>query len=174
MKSKPHIIFIVLDTLRADKTFASFSNHKLTPFMEKLVEKSLYFTNCMANTVWTFPSHCMMFTGLYHSQIKEINNFKSLGYKIPTVTQILKENGYKTLCYTENSYISKIFQLTKGFDVIVNNYKKGFIWLYRNIQLKFILKVISNLEKKFLWHVSSKKLFSIWKYIKKKIEAFNT
>ncbi|TXT66916.1 MAG: hypothetical protein BAJALOKI1v1_240012 [Promethearchaeota archaeon] len=171
MKSKPHIILIVLDTLRADKTFGSFSNKKLTPFMEKLLEKSFYFTNCISNTVWTFPSHCTMFTGLYHSQIKEINTFSSLGYKIPTVTQILKENGYNTLCYTENSYISKIFQLTKGFDEIVNNYKKGFIWLYRNIRLKFLLESVNNFEKKVFRYIHSKKVFSIWKNIKRKIEA---
>jgi hypothetical protein len=171
MRKKPHIIFIVLDTLREDKTFSTFSNIDLTPFMRKLLNNSLYFKNCIANTVWTFPSHCTMFTGLNHSQIREISSFNYLGYKIPTVAQILKSSGYKTYCYTENSYISKIFQLTKGFDYVSNNYKKGFIWLKRNIKLKYLLKVLNYFENKIKPFIYSKKLTALWKKFREKIRG---
>jgi arylsulfatase A-like enzyme len=113
-----------------------------------------------------------MFTGLDHTQIKKISSFNSLGYKIPTVSEILKENGFETYCYTENSYISKIFQLTKGFDKIVNNFKKGFIWLKRNIKLKFLLRPIKSVERVIKRFIPFKKGKTIWKGIKEKVEAF--
>ncbi len=171
MRNKPHIIFIVLDTLRADKTFSTYSSIELTPFLKKLLKNSLNFRNCIANTVWTFPSHCSMFTGLNHSQIREISNFNSLGYKIPTATQILKNDGYKTYCYTENSYVSKIFQLTKGFEHILNNFKKGFIWLKRNIKLNYLFNLLNYFENIIKDHIYSKKLKVFWKIIRKKINA---
>ncbi|MHA1763224.1 MAG: sulfatase-like hydrolase/transferase, partial [Promethearchaeota archaeon] len=63
MSKPPHIIFIILDTLRADRVSYHEKNNTITPFLNKLIEHSLCFENCIANVPWTLPSHISMFTG---------------------------------------------------------------------------------------------------------------
>ncbi|MFX0142296.1 MAG: sulfatase-like hydrolase/transferase, partial [Candidatus Hodarchaeota archaeon] len=96
--SSPSIILIVLDALRADRVFSNYKNKIMTPTMKKLLENSIYFENCIANSTWTIPSHVNMFTGLYQTQKLLLNkNHKNLGNKIPILAEILKDLGYSTI-----------------------------------------------------------------------------
>ena len=91
---KPNIIFIVLDTLRADRVLQKQNNVELTPFIKGILKKSIYFENCIANSPWTLASHISMFTGLYPIQNRILeNNVYALNNKLPILTEILKKNG---------------------------------------------------------------------------------
>ncbi len=117
--NKPNIIFIVLDTLRADKVLQFNERKRLTPTIESLLSNSIYFENCITNSPWTLPSHISMFTGLYYSEVKNISsNYNFVSHKIPLITEILKNHGYSTVCFTENPFINKVFGLGRGFDKI--------------------------------------------------------
>ncbi len=116
---KPNIIFIVLDTLRADRVLQKQDNIELTPFIKNILKNSIYFENCIANSPWTFPSHLSMFTGLYPIQNRILgNNIYVLNNKLPILTEILKKMGYITACYTENPWINRRTGLLRGFDKI--------------------------------------------------------
>lgn len=113
----------------------------LMPFTKSIISNSIYFKNCIANSPWPLPSHYSMFTGLYPTQIKQISNgIKKLSVKIPILTEILKSMGYFTISSSENVHISQKFGLTRGFDVIINNWKLGvnFSRLSRKLFLFFI------------------------------------
>ena len=119
-----NIIFIVLDTLRADKVYSQYKSRNLVPTLSGLSENSLYLKNCIANSPWTYPSHISMFTGLYPSQVELLNsNPKKLTNKVPVLAEILRDLGYITVCYTENPWITKAFGLTRGFDYVYKNLK---------------------------------------------------
>ncbi len=120
--NKPSIIFIILDTLRSDRVFRKINNFDLTPFMEKIAKNSLFFSNCIANSPWTLPSHSSMFTGLYPSQNVYISGkVDILSDKVPILAEILKKVGYHTIAYTENPWISNSFGLIRGFEKYCNN-----------------------------------------------------
>lgn len=143
--ASPNIIFIVLDTLRADKVLSSYKNKNLTPTLMKLLNNSVYFENCVANSPWTLPSHISMFTGLYPTQHELISEDpKRISPKIPILTEILKKIGYTTYCYTENPWISKNFGLTRGFDKVFKKWKFSFIFRDR---FKLIDSLSEKLEK---------------------------
>jgi len=144
--SLPNIIFIVLDTLRADKVYSQYKDRNLVPTLSSLSENSIYFKKCIANSPWTYPSHVSMFTGLYPSQIDLLNNNpRRLNKKVPIITEILKDLGYYTICYTENPWISKNFGLTRGFNRV-----------YKKLKFTFIFK-----EK-----------FKFFDYVKKRLDKF--
>jgi len=119
--TQPNIIFIVLDTLRADKMLSNYNNINLTSFIKSLLKNSLYFENCISNSPWTLPSHISMFTGLYSTQNALISkDIEKVSNKIPVLTEILKDLGYYTMCFSENAFISKTYGLTRGFDKVFN------------------------------------------------------
>ncbi|MHA1253257.1 MAG: sulfatase family protein [Candidatus Helarchaeota archaeon] len=120
----PNIFFIILDSFRSDKCFYKFQNKELTPFLSKILNKSIYFKNCIAPSPWTLPSHASFFTGLYPSLHKCISPFSKLDNKIPTLAEILKNHGYYTICYSENTLINEQYRLTKGFDIVIPVWKK--------------------------------------------------
>ncbi|MHA1253032.1 MAG: sulfatase-like hydrolase/transferase [Candidatus Helarchaeota archaeon] len=118
----PNIILIILDCLRSDKLSKKYKNIELTPNINKLLDNSFIFTNCITNSPWTLPSHTTIFTNLYPSQHNMISTYsKPLDYKIPTIQEILKAFGYYTICYTENAFISKRFGLSRGFINYISN-----------------------------------------------------
>ncbi len=155
----PNIVFIILDTFRANKFLENCNKLKLTPFIKKLLNNSIIFKNCVANSPWTYPSHCSMFTGLYHSQnlILSRDIFR-LSNKVPILTEILKDCGYNTMCYTENVWISKRFGLTRGFNEVL---RVGPIAEKENILNRFYQNLYF-LEKSIKKRVKSKILLKIW------------
>ncbi len=168
----PNIIFIVLDTLRGDRIFSNYKNIELASNLKKLLNNSIYFENCIANAPWTLPSHMNMFTGLYQTQTSLVNNeLEKLSNRIPILTEILKDMGYSTFCFSENAFISKIYGLTRGFDIIKS------VWDWNPwIRLKYNLSLVIKLLKRFDSFLNNKTknrfLLKFWIHIRDRIENF--
>jgi len=60
-----NLIFISLDTLRADRMGFLGSRAGLTPNLDRIASKSLRFENAFTNAFFTTPSHMTIFTSLY-------------------------------------------------------------------------------------------------------------
>ena len=168
--TKPNIVFIILDTLRADRIKSNYSENSLTPFLSSLLPNSIYFENCISNTPWTLPSHISMFTGLYPTQTTLISKkVDRISNKTPILTEILKDIGYFTCCFTENAFISKTFSLTRGFDKVFNVWDWN-PWLREKYILsKFIIflnKVDLVLKKKLKFKI----ILKLWTYFKERCE----
>lgn len=126
MISRPHIVLIVMDTARASN-FSCYGYNKATsPHIDKIAEEGVLFANAISPSPWTLPSHVSMFTGLYPSEhgltedkILEGKNIYGLSKKhafphfLPT---LLKNEGYRTLGFSNNPWVSHNFGFDKGFD----------------------------------------------------------
>ncbi|MFW9972889.1 MAG: sulfatase-like hydrolase/transferase [Candidatus Odinarchaeota archaeon] len=147
-----NIIVIILDAFRADKILSKYENIYLTPFINKLLEKSIYFNNCIANSTWTLPSHFTMFSGLYeHQNYNLTNSIYELSKKIPLLPEILKDLGYFTFLYTENPHITKEAGLFRGFDINFLNWDL----LFKDNILDKVDRYVKAILKKGFW-------FSFW------------
>ena len=125
---KKNIVLLVIDSLRiSDISSLGLNNRDLTPNIDYLIKNSLVFKNTIANSPWTLPSHTNFFTGLYTSEHRVIGQNDRLDPKIPCVTQILKDLGYFTICLTQNPFISKVFGLTRGFDIYMEDFEDNFV-----------------------------------------------
>lgn len=128
----PHIILIVLDTVRANH-LSIYGDGGETPNLEELSKDSLVFENCIATSSWTIPAHASLFTGLYpieHGTLGTSNmelKKSKFGFPLPpplsknflTLAEIFKDNGYFTPAFIANNALkTPEYQLTQGFHVL--------------------------------------------------------
>jgi len=126
-----NVVLIVIDTLRADHLPFNGYRKNTAPFLNELSKKSIVFKHAFSASSWTSPATASIFTSLYPFQhgvlmgllaikhAKEINpNIKvnKIPEKITTITEVLKENGYKTYGISDNLNIGKYQGFTQGFD----------------------------------------------------------
>ena len=165
-----NIVFIVLDTLRADRVLSEYKNKNLTPNINNLLKNSIYFENCIANSPWTLPSHISMFTGLYPTETTLISKkVDRISNKTPLLTEILKDMGYFTVCFSENAFISKIYGLSRGFDEILNVWDWN-PWIKEKYKLSQFFKLLNKFNLFLKKKIKSKLFLKIWAYINNRTE----
>lgn len=113
----PNVVFFVLDTARArDVTPYADSDLKTMPFFDKFASRNIFFEQCISTAPWTLPAHASMFTGLAPSQ-HGVNSWEdSLSEETETLATRLRSADYQTVGITNNSWVSDLFGLSKGFD----------------------------------------------------------
>ncbi len=91
-KRKPNILFLVIDSLRADRIFNDTKTTK-TPTIDKLRKNGIYFSQAISTSDVTGTSMGCFFSGVYpfESGITETKVDSTLF----TLINILKKNGYK-------------------------------------------------------------------------------
>lgn len=125
-KPRPHVVLIVLDTLRADH-LPFYGYHKNTaPFLLELSFHSIVFENVFSASSYTAPATASIFTSLYPFQHGVFTGFfaskrkkielNRIPERIKTITEILKENGYKTYGVADNINICPEEGFSQGFD----------------------------------------------------------
>ena len=65
--TRPNILFLMIDTLRADHVGACGYNKATTPNVDRLAREGVRFANFHAAAPWTMPSIMTMFTSLHPS-----------------------------------------------------------------------------------------------------------
>lgn len=131
----PTAIFVVLDTMRADRTSLCGYAHSTTPKLEELVDRGAsYACSSHAPSTWTLPSHATFFTGLgpEDHQAGSGGNTKGmtwgsvtpLGPRWPTLAEEMTARGYQTLLLSGNPVVGERMGLTRGFDhsVVARSY----------------------------------------------------
>jgi choline-sulfatase len=94
--SRPNIILITLDTVRADRMGFLGSKLGLTPNLDSLSQQSVVFERAYSQVPFTYPSHATILTGTY-PQFHHVNDFGvPLAKNLPDLPDILKAHGYKT------------------------------------------------------------------------------
>lgn len=126
--SQPTYIFLVtLDTTRADYIDYSLSGNILTPHLAELAFQGEYFENAYALIPITLPSHASMFYSLPPHWLKIYNNGQIQKVSWPSVTQLLKGNGFATGAVISLGVLKTEFGLDKGFDRYIENFNP-YLW----------------------------------------------
>ncbi len=112
----PNVLFIVLDTTRADHLSLYGHDKPTTPFLDAWAKEALVFEDCQSVASTTVPSHASMFTGLLPSTHRNDNMYPLLEDKRDTLAEILKRNGYASFLFSANPFISKDNNFDQGFD----------------------------------------------------------
>jgi len=111
------VVFIRLDTLRADSLEAYGGDTAWMPKLNRLAAESWLFTEVLADTSWTYPSVASFFTG----QRPEEHGAIYWGFEISadsvTLAEVLKNRGYETAAFIANTGVSAASGFNRGFDV---------------------------------------------------------
>jgi arylsulfatase A-like enzyme len=111
----PHVLWIVLDTVRPDRMSGYGHSRQTTPFLEQWERHAVTFDHAVANGMWTVPSHASMFTGLSVREHGVDHANLRLADDVATVADVLAANGYATASFSNNPWISRETNLAKGF-----------------------------------------------------------
>ena len=117
---KPNILFIVIDSLRADKSYGD-TRKCITPNLDKMIKNGTYFTQAISPSDATILSIRSIFTGLLPFKTGTVKNEKINSVsneKIPTITSILKKSGYQIF-----GKVPSLISLDSMYSDFVNNDK---------------------------------------------------
>lgn len=120
--NKPHnIIVLVADSLRYDSVHAPGRRSPLLggPLNNGLPYTSAHasrFTQARSGGCWTLPATASLFTGLMPHEHGADAQSRGLNPKVPTLAELLREQGYSTHQITANVATTEIFGLDRGFD----------------------------------------------------------
>jgi len=120
--SRPDVVLIVMDTVRADHLSMYGYPLDTTPNLKKLALDSTIYTHTSAASDITLTSHASLFTGMYPSWHgaycrPEATYGAAVSKQYPTMTEILSAHGYHTVGVAANLYLRADFGLQRGFDV---------------------------------------------------------
>jgi len=112
-----NVLFITLDTTRADRLGCYGYEGAGTPHMDSLAAGGVKFVQTYSSVPLTLPSHCSIFTGTYPLYHRVHNNgFYYLGEEHVTLAEVLKKNGYKTAAFVSSFTVDSRFGLDQGFE----------------------------------------------------------
>lgn len=124
-KTLPSLLLITIDTLRADRLPFYGYKRNTAPFLGKLAEHGIVFTNAYSTSSWTVPAVTSLVTGVYPSShgvmrgsIKKGRVYKQeiVPRKLPNLPEQLRALGYRTYAVTANYHLTKELGFGRGFD----------------------------------------------------------
>lgn len=118
-ETKPHIIFIVVDALRADHVSSYGYHRQTTPNVDAWVAgKGTLFTDVTAASSWTNPSNGAMLTSHSPSSIDTV--WSDMDRRIPDdeamLAEYLNDAGYVTAGFVSNWWLQSRYGYNQGFD----------------------------------------------------------
>jgi len=109
------VIFVVVDTLRADRLGRYGNERGLTPFLDQLADRGVRFDHAYAPSSWTVPSIASLFTSRLPSQ-HQVSTFDTrLSDADVTVAERLSAAGYAAAGFTANFRLTAELGFAQGF-----------------------------------------------------------
>jgi arylsulfatase A-like enzyme/Flp pilus assembly protein TadD len=122
----PDIIFITVDTTRADRMGFLGSRRGLTPNLDLLARQGVVFEKAYSQAPLTPVSHATIFTGTY-PQFHTVTDFgHSLPSLLPFVPDILHKSGYHTAAFIGSLILDPKGNVAPGFDRGFDFFDAGF------------------------------------------------
>ncbi len=121
--TRPNILLISLDALRADHLGAYGHGNATSPFLDHLAAEGLLFTQSFVNTHGTPPSHATLFSSLYQESHRVSYEPKLEDWRphqvpsgLPWLPTLLRQAGYQTFGVTDGGFMGEGFGFGQGFD----------------------------------------------------------
>ncbi|MCC6408015.1 MAG: sulfatase, partial [Planctomycetes bacterium] len=107
-----HVVLIVIDTLRADRTTPYGHSRDTSPTLARLAKEGVLFENAVSQASWTSPSMVSMMTGKYMAGER-----LTIPDDHPTLAEGFERAGYETAAFICNDILSDKTKFQRGFDV---------------------------------------------------------
>ncbi|NWG13919.1 MAG: sulfatase-like hydrolase/transferase [Acidobacteria bacterium] len=122
-QSRPNVILITLDTLRADRVGCYGYAGVQTPVLDALAGDGVRFDRAFSPVPLTLPAHCSILTGTYpiYHGVRDNSGF-FLAPDHLTLAEVLKSSGYRTAAFVGAFVVDSKFGLGQGFDHYFDNF----------------------------------------------------
>ncbi len=112
-----NLVFIVIDTLRADHLSAYGYHRQTSPTLDGLASVGMRFANVRAQSSWTKASMASMWTASYPARTRVLRHDDALPAEAVLPAEILAEEGFRTAGIWRNGWVAPNFGFGQGFDV---------------------------------------------------------
>ena len=114
--TRPNIILITLDSIRADRMGFLGSKAGLTSNLDRLARQSMVFEQAYSQTPLTVVSHATILSGTY-PQTHRVTEFGArLAPTLPFIPDLLQVRGYQTAAFVGTIALDPKNGLASGFD----------------------------------------------------------
>jgi len=126
-QSRPNIVLIVIDTLRADHLGVYGYPRGTSPHLDEFASSATVYRRAIASAPWTLPSHASLFTGLpsflhgahaFFVNTPWLRNTYPLSQSHWTLAEAMRELGFATAAFVANhGFLDESMNIDQGFDV---------------------------------------------------------
>ena len=123
VRPAPNVVFITIDTLRADHLGCYGDKQIRTPNIDALASEGVRFERAYTPVPVTLPAHTVIFTGTY-PMLSGMHDFSGnkLNPSQPTLASVLKQHGYVTGAVIGSAVLDSRFGLNQGFDFYYDHF----------------------------------------------------
>ena len=112
---RPNVLFVSLDTLRADHLGTYGWKRPTSPNFDAFAAKSVVFEQAQSSSSWTLPSLATLMTSLLPSTHRCEKDSSRLDPGYTTLAEILREAGYDTAIVASHLFMNAGHGLQQGF-----------------------------------------------------------
>ena len=113
--TRPNVLLIAVDTLRADHLGAYGYDRSTSPAIDRLFDSAIVFDEAHSSSSWTLPAFASLLTSTYSSThgCWQFNNF--LQPSFTTLAEVMSDAGYHTAGIVSHIFVGKKYGLNQGF-----------------------------------------------------------
>ncbi|MFT5049374.1 MAG: choline-sulfatase [Chlamydiales bacterium] len=112
---RPNVLFLTVDTLRADHLTPYGYERATSPAIESLASGGVLFESAQASSSWTLPALASVMTGQYTSTHGCWKRRSRLAPGFETLPEVLRDGGYDTACVVSHIFLARTYGLQQGF-----------------------------------------------------------
>jgi arylsulfatase A-like enzyme len=113
----PNLLFVTVDTLRADRMSCYGYRKPTTPNLDGLARRGVLHERAFATSSWTWPSTASLLTGLLPYEHGVLSNQAcNLAFEYETLAEALQRRGYTTAAISCNPLIDRARRFDQGFE----------------------------------------------------------
>lgn len=117
ISSKPDILLVTIDTVRADHVGCYGAHGASTPTIDALAADGIRFEHAISQVPLTWPSHASLLTGTYpfHNGVQDFTG-QPLSAQFRTLAEVFHDHGYATAAVVSSFVLDRTWGLARGFD----------------------------------------------------------
>jgi len=115
-----NVVFLLIDTLRADRLSAYGYERPTSPTLAEVAGSGVRFARVEAQSSWTKASMASMWTGLFPHRTGVVRFQHGLPPAARLPAELFQEAGYVTAGIYRNGWVDPNFGFSQGFDLYVN------------------------------------------------------
>ena len=99
--SRPSVVLVVTDTLRADKLSCQGGPEGLTPYLDRIAAEGVRFEAARAHAPWTLPSTASLLTSLHpleHGAGGQVPRFRAMDDGVTTIVRSFRGRRVRDPC----------------------------------------------------------------------------
>ncbi|MFQ5512368.1 MAG: sulfatase [Candidatus Krumholzibacteriia bacterium] len=147
-REMPNVVLITLDTVRAKSLGLYGYERETAPRLTELARSAVVYEKAATHAAWTLPSHEVLFTGRYPSELSADWGTGRLSSSAITLAEVLKAAGYSTGAVVAGPYCSSVHGLAQGFDYYEDNLPVG---------TPFLTQIVNRLAADFFSSVGKRR-----------------